>query len=204
MSGARVKICGLRRESDIEAVNNALPDYIGFVFAPSKRQINARTAAALRSRLDNRISAVGVFVNQQIEFIATLVRDGVIDTAQLHGDEDSAYIDGLRKACDCAIIKSVGIGHKLPPLPQNADYLLFDTASTGRGGTGFAFDWNILEEYTGAPYFLAGGLSLENVGAALQQLSPFAVDVSSGVETEGFKDAEKIRKFVQIVRKYNG
>jgi len=200
LSGLKIKICGLRRIEDIEAVNNALPDYIGFVFAKSKRQINAETAAELKKRLDKRIQAVGVFVNQSIDFITKLYKNGIIEIAQLHGDESDEYIAGLRH-CGCKIIKSAGVSNALPVLPKTADYLLFDKASDQRGGTGKTFNWDVLENYHGVPYFLAGGLTPENVSGALSQLSPFCVDVSSGVETNGFKDADKINKFVQAVRK---
>jgi len=200
MRGAKIKICGLRRIEDIEAVNGAMPDYIGFVFAKSKRQIDMETAAKLKKRLDKRILAIGVFVNQPVDFIAELYQKGVIEIAQLHGEEDDKYICELRKVCDCKIIKAVGIAKELPDLPKSADYLLFDTLSTQRGGTGETFDWKVLENYTGIPYFLAGGLSPENVSDALHCLAPFAVDVSSGVEMDGCKDAERINEFVQSVR----
>ena len=201
MSAVKIKICGLRRIEDIENVNNVLPDYIGFVFAESKRQINAETAAELKQKLDKRITAVGVFVNQSIDFIAKLYQNKIIEIAQLHGDEDDEYIDNLRQVCDCKIIKSVSVSNVLPVLPKTADYLLFDKASTQRGGTGETFDWSALTNYNGIPYFLAGGLTAENVSDALKLISPFAVDVSSGVETNDFKDPDKINKFVQIMRR---
>ena len=198
---SKVKICGLRRVEDIDAVNHALPDYIGFVFAPSKRRIDIETAAMLKERLDNRIKVAGVFVNEEIGIISKMVQDGIIDLIQLHGDEDDSYIKRLKAMCACPVIKSVGVGGALPVLPKAADYLLFDTLSAQRGGTGEKFDWHILANHRGAPYFLAGGLTCENVSEALSRLNPFCVDVSSGVEIDGFKDPEKIDKFVQIVRR---
>jgi Phosphoribosylanthranilate isomerase len=201
LSDVKIKICGLRRAEDIEAVNAAMPDFIGFVFAKSPRQIDSKTAAELKRKLDSCISAVGVFVNQPIDFIAELYRDGIIEIAQLHGDEDDEYINRLRQVCDCKIIKSVSVGDELPVLPKTADYLLFDKASTQRGGTGEAFDWSALKNYQGISYFLAGGLTPENVSDALNRLSPSGVDVSSGVETNSFKDSDKINKFVQTVRR---
>lgn len=200
---SRVKICGLSRKEDIDAVNRVLPDYIGFVFAESRRRVDADTAAKLKARLDDRIKVVGVFVNQGVEYIAELHRKGIIDLAQLHGDEDDVYIRRLREECGCEIIKAVGVGKALPvSLPENPDYLLFDAASVVRGGSGKTFDWNILQGYKGLPYFLAGGLTLANVGEAVNLLEPFGVDVSSGVETDGLKDREKIDRFVRLVKGY--
>jgi len=197
----KVKICGLFRAEDITAVNNILPDYIGFVFTQSRRIVDVETAAALKKKLDPRIKAVGVFVNEDIAVVCEIYRNGIIDLVQLHGDEDDRYIKQLKNVCDCQIIKAVCIGDMLPPLPVEPDYLLFDTLSTQRGGIGRAFDWNILKEYRGLPYFLAGGLSPDNVADAIGLLSPFCTDVSSGVETDGIKDAAKIEKFVNMTRR---
>ena len=198
----RVKICGLSRKEDIEAVNEALPDYIGFVFAASKRRVNMKTAAMLKETLDPRIKAVGVFVNEDIRVISEIVQNGLIDLIQLHGDENDLYIEQLKKICSCSVIKAIGIGDILPrSLPNQTDYLLFDTLSEQRGGIGRAFDWHVLKDDCNMPYFLAGGLSIENISPAIQLLSPYCVDVSSGVETGGLKDAEKINEFVQTVRR---
>jgi len=198
---SRVKICGLRRAEDIDAVNRALPDFIGFVFAESRRRVDAGTAAALKGMLDTRIKAVGVFVNQELDYISALRREGIIDIAQLHGDEDGEYIRLLRENADCGVIKAVSVGKALPALPEGADFLLFDTASALRGGSGRTFDWSILAGYTGPPYFLAGGLDISNVAEAVTMLEPYCADVSGGVETDGFKDADKISRFVQAVRR---
>jgi phosphoribosylanthranilate isomerase len=200
---SRVKICGLSRLEDIESVNRVLPDFIGFVFAPSKRRVDVKTAAALKEKLDKRINAVGVFVNENVETIAKIYNSGMIDLVQLHGDEDDGYIRSLKTKCRCRVIKSVGVGDTLPDLPKEADYLLFDTLSGQRGGIGKKFDWNVIKEYSGLPYFLAGGLSADNVVDAVRLLTPFCVDVSSGVETEGIKDVEKIEQFVCLVRGQN-
>jgi len=196
----RVKICGLSRPEDIDAVNHALPDYIGFVFAPSRRRVDEKTAARLKERLDARIRAVGVFVNQDMQTVAALYRNGVIGLVQLHGDEDEGYARRLRDSCGCGIIRSVAVGAGLPPVPEGYDYLLFDTATAQRGGTGKTFDWNLLKGYSGPPYFLSGGLAAENLPRAIEALSPFCLDVSSGVETGGVKDAEKIDQFIRIAK----
>ncbi|MCL1919038.1 MAG: phosphoribosylanthranilate isomerase [Peptococcaceae bacterium] len=233
-----VKICGLSRPEDIDIANRVLPEFIGFVFAESRRRIDTATAAKLKERLDPRIQAVGVFVNEDMNTIVNLCADGIIDLIQLHGDEDALYIEKLRKYCKhygCKIIKAVKIGATLPALPEGADYLLFDTAPAGRrrptssraenrnpklhscdsvdherqtrepqtapfGGTGQSFDWSLLKGFAEAPYFLAGGLAIDNVNQALRILSPCCVDVSSGVETDGVKDAAKVDAFVRLVR----
>ncbi|MCL1856012.1 MAG: phosphoribosylanthranilate isomerase [Clostridia bacterium] len=186
---------------DIAAVNSVLPDFAGFVFAPSRRRVDIETAIMLKSKLDPRITAVGVFVNERINTIAQMRKTGIIDLVQLHGDEDDVYIRRLKEICGCCLIKATGVGDTLPQLPDEADYVLFDTLSEQRGGTGKPFGWGVLEKYCGPPYFLAGGLTLENVSDALDLLSPFCVDVSSGVETNGAKDAKKIERFVNTVRR---
>jgi phosphoribosylanthranilate isomerase len=197
---SKIKICGLRRVEDIQAVNQALPDFVGFVFAESSRRITADTAVRLKEKLDPRIKAVGVFVNENADVVEGFVRGGIIDWVQLHGDEDGAYIRLLQASCRCPVIRAVRIGETLPTLPEEADYLLFDTLSARRGGTGKPFDWNLLREYQGPPYFLAGGLTADNAANAIRLLRPFCVDVSSGAETDGAKDAGKIQAIVRAVR----
>ena len=197
---SKIKICGLSRKDDIEAVNRVLPDYIGFVFAPSRRRVDIKTAALLKEKLDPRIEAVGVFVNESIENVADIYKNGIIDLVQLHGDEDGGYIKRLKNYCGCPVIKAVGVGSVLSFLPVESDYLLFDTLSEQRGGTGKPFDWNIVKEYHELPFFLSGGLSTRNVVESIRLLAPYCVDVSSGVETDGKKDADKIEKFVCTVR----
>ena len=198
---SKVKICGLSREGDIKAVNLVLPDFIGFVFAQSRRRIDWVSAAALKKILDPRIAAVGVFVNERINIIAEAYQSKVIDWVQLHGDEDDGYIKSLKEECGCPVIKAVRVGEIPPSLPAGPDYLLFDALSEQRGGAGKTFDWNVLESYRGPPFFLSGGLSTANVDMAIQKLAPFCVDISSGVETDGIKDADKIKNFVHTVRR---
>ena len=197
---SKIKICGLSRTEDIEAVNRLLPDFIGFVFAPSRRRVEVKTAAQLKKKLDPRIAAVGVFVNENIDTITKIYQDGVIDIVQLHGNEDDEYIRRLKADGNCKVIQAVSIADVLPTLPTAPDYLLFDTHSEQRGGAGRTFDWDILKRYMGRPFFLAGGLSVENVADAIHVLAPFCVDVSSGVETNGIKDVEKMEKFISSVR----
>lgn len=200
MSDAKIKICGLTRLEDIEAANALLPDYIGFVFwERSKRNVTKEQAKELKSRLDSRIKAVGVFVDAEIDFIADLVSCGIIDVAQLHGSEDEDYISQLRKRIGGAeIIKAFNI-NKIESFDEaeksSADHIMIDSGK----GSGITFDWSKLERLE-RPYFLAGGLSAENISEVLENIKPFAVDVSSGVETDGLKDNAKMKRFVESVR----
>lgn len=199
----KVKICGLTRAEDIIAANSACPDYVGFIFAKSRRQIDFDTAVQLKSGLRKEIKAVGVFVNEAVEKIASLVRENVIDVIQLHGYEDAAYIERLRAVIHAPIIKAVRVqsseqiqyfGH------MPCDYLLLDTYVKGeRGGSGKCFDWNMIPKLQ-IPYFLAGGLNLQNVHDAVKLLHPYCADVSSGVEVDGVKDSAKMIEFVKQVR----
>jgi len=201
---SKVKICGLGRMADIKAVNDFLPDYIGFVFAQSKRKVDVKEAEEFKKNLNPQIQAVGVFVNEDIDKLSEIYKNGIIDIIQLHGDESDDYIKNLKDKCGCTIIKAVGIGDRIPALPTEADYLLFDTLSEQRGGIGKAFDGKILKDYCGIPYFLAGGLNAENVEDSIDMLNPFCVDISSGVESNGKKDAEKIKEFIYLVRNRGG
>jgi len=200
---SKVKICGLSRAEDIAAVNRVMPDFIGFVFAPSRRRIDLKTAARFKEKLHPQIEVVGVFVNENIETVAQIYQKRIIDVVQLHGDETDEYIRRLKASCSCRVIKAIGVGSRLPLLSVEPDYLLFDTLSKERGGTGKAFDWNILQEYCGLPFFLAGGLTSDTVSNAISLLAPFGVDISSGVETDGIKDEKKIEEFVRLVRGLN-
>ena len=200
---SKIKICGLSRIEDIETVNRTLPDFIGFVFAPSRRKVDITTAAVLKEKLNPHIEAVGVFVNENINVVTEICRKGIINIIQLHGDEDDEYIRCLKESCTCPVIKAIGVGDMLPSLPLASDYVLFDTLSERRGGIGKTFEWSILNEYNGLPFFLAGGLSVENAADAIRLLKPFCVDISSGVETDGLKDAEKIEKIISLVRGIN-
>ena len=200
MSDAKIKICGLTRLEDIEVANALLPDYTGFVFwERSKRNVTKEQAKELKSRLDSRIKAVGVFVDAEIDFIADLVSCGIIDVAQLHGSEDEDYILQLRERLGGAeIIKAFNI-NKIESFDEaeksSADHIMIDSGK----GSGITFDWSKLERLE-RPYFLAGGLSAENISEVLESIKPFAVDVSSGVETDGLKDSSKMKRFVESVR----
>ena len=196
----KIKLCGLTRPCDIEYVNELLPEYIGFVFAPkSRRYISPEKAEVLREHLDDRITPVGVFVDEKIEIIADLIKRKIIDIVQLHGNESEKYITGLRRVIDCPVIKAFRIESEADIVSANnssADYILLDSG----GGTGKVFDHSLLKDIA-RPYFLAGGLTPENVETAVKQLKSFAVDVSSSLETDGFKDKIKMTAFVNAVRK---
>lgn len=196
----RIKLCGLQSLNDIIAANAVQPDYIGFVFAKtSKRFVTPQTAEQLRKKLDSKIAVVGVFVNEPVEVVAALLNKGIIDMAQLHGTESEEYITLLRKKTDKKLIKAFSINEAndlQAAYACSADYILLDS---GSGGTGKSFDWSILQSFD-RPYFLAGGLNITNVSEAVSRLHPYAVDVSSGVETDGRKDDIKMAAFVNAVR----
>ena len=196
----KIKICGMTRPCDIEAANAAKPDYIGFVFAKSKRRVEPEQAARLRSRLSADIVAVGVFADEAPENIASLLRLGIIGAAQLHGGEEEAYIKKLKTLTSMPIIKAVSVlkaGDVQKWAESCADYLLLDGKEGGSGG---AFDWELIGEAK-KPFFLAGGLNIENIEAAIKKTSPFAVDISSGIETNGLKDEKKIKSIISIIRR---
>lgn len=196
----KIKLCGLSRRCDIEAANELKPDYIGFVFAPkSKRYVTPEKAMELKSLLAPEIQTVGVFVNEKPENIAKLLQDGIIDIAQLHGAEDEDYITRLRQLTDKPIIKACRIEttYDIENAEQStADYILLDSGA----GTGRVFDWQLIQNIK-RPYFLAGGLSPDNAADAINTLHTYAVDVSSGIETNGLKDKTKMAAFVAAVRK---
>lgn len=203
MSETKIKICGLTRVQDIEYVNEALPDYIGFVFAESRRKISPDAALQLKNLLNPKIKAVGVFVNESINTISSICNAGIIDIVQLHGDEDKKYIASLHKYIDNPVIKALKVkgSDSLEKAEHfNCDFLLLDSFSDKEyGGTGKPFDWELVKSIN-KPFFLAGGICSENAKAALLSLKPYCLDASSGVETNGFKDKNKILDLVKIVR----
>lgn len=196
----KIKLCGLRREADIEAANELRPDYIGFVFAgKSRRAVDRETAVRLKALLSREIQAVGVFVNAQPETVAFLLEEKVIDLAQLHGQEDEEYISRLRELTDKPLIQAFRIRNAEDARraeKSTAEYILLDAGA----GDGKTFEWELAVSVE-RPYFLAGGLTPENAGEAAERLHPFALDVSSGIETDGWKDPAKMRAFVNHVRR---
>lgn len=203
----RIKICGIRRMEDAEMLNRCKPDYAGFVFAESRRQVSPEQARRLKSVLSPQIRTVGVFVNEKPENIIALADKGVIDMIQLHGDEDETDILFLKQWTEKPVIKAVRV--KSPEYVAkmerlSCDYLLLDTYEADScGGTGRVFDLNLLPPLH-KPYFLAGGLTPGNVRERLSGLVnvPCGVDVSSGVETDGYKDENKINDFLSEVREW--
>ena len=195
----RIKLCGLSRTQDIEAANRLKPDYIGFVFAAkSKRRVSPLKATELKSRLDPEIKAVGVFLDDDLDAVAAMMNLGIVDLVQLHGSEDEEYIEKLRTITDKPVIKAFIINSAEDVTraeASTADYILLD----GGKGEGKAFDWSLLKNIR-RPYFLAGGLNPGNAADAVRELRPFSVDVSTGIETDGKKDEEKMTAFVSAVR----
>lgn len=199
----KIKICGLSREKDIDAVNRCQPDYVGFVMAESRRRVSAGMAERLKERLKPGIKTAGVFVNEDIHLITDLYTADIIDTVQLHGDEDADYISTLKRAIPAPIIKAIRVHSRQQICAAQgtpADFLLLDTYNQGHyGGSGLSFDWNLIPVLN-KPFFLAGGLNIGNIGTAIQTVSPYAVDISSGVETGGLKDEAKIREIMGMIR----
>lgn len=195
----KIKICGLFRDCDIDYVNEAKPDFIGFVFAKSRRQVSMEWAEAMRPKLRSEITPVGVFVNESLANVAQLLNNNIIEMAQLHGDENEHYIQELKSLTNKPIIKAVRVlSHDDIDTAQHtvADFLLLDN---GTGGTGESFDWSLVSKVT-KHFFLAGGLKDDNIEQAILATSPYAVDLSSGVETGGLKDKDKILEIVRRMR----
>lgn len=196
----RIKMCGLFRPCDIRAANEIKPEYIGFVFSPgSRRYVTYEQASGLKALLEPDIQAVGVFVDENPKTVAALLDQGVIDIAQLHGREDESYIRKLRTLTDRPVIKAFCIKNEYDAVQaqrSTADYILLDSGA----GTGTVFDWKLIQDIQ-RPYFLAGGLSPDNASEAVRYLHPYAVDVSSGIETGGRKDKIKMAAFAAAVRK---
>lgn len=215
----KIKICGIRRPEDIEIVNKYKPDYIGFVFAKSPRNVSYEQANELSAQLSEDIIPVGVFVNEHMKLIVDLYKDGIIKMAQLHGDEDEDYIKNLKAksleqaGSEIPVINAIEINDDndknnndyndklLKWRDSLSDYFILDSGK----GSGKTFDWSLIDknsEFFKNSIFLAGGLNNENLDSAINEFNPFAVDLSSSVETDGFKDEEKIKEIIEIVDKY--
>lgn len=198
----KVKICGLRRKEDIEYANELKPDYVGFVFAKSKRQIEVEQALDLISLLDKEIKTVGVFVNEPVENALKIAQTLNLDVLQFHGDETQDYIDNFK---NFTVWKAIRIKDK-EDLEKTKEFkvnsFVFDTLTKNEyGGTGKTFNWEVLKGFElNVPIILAGGLNENNVEEAIKIVNPYGVDVSSGVETEGYKDFKKLKSFIEKVR----
>jgi len=215
----KVKMCGISKVETIPAVVEAKPDYMGLVFAPSKRQVTVDQAKTLVEELhkqytkrynngaeqsnDDEIKTVGVFVNETLENLVTIATEVNLDVVQLHGDEDEAFIQSLKERTNVEVWKAVQIRSAADAeawIDSSADMLLFDAYHKDeRGGTGEVFDWSCLDEFE-RPFMLAGGIDSTNVARAIRTVRSYGIDISSGIETEGVKDNEKIKAFTNIVR----
>ena len=198
----KVKICGLRRKEDIEYANELKPDYVGFVFAKSKRQVEVEQALYLISFLDKEIKTVGVFVNEPVENVLKIAQTLNLDVLQFHGDETQDYVDNFK---NFTVWKAIRIKDK-EDLEKTKEFrvnsFVFDTLTKKEyGGTGKTFNWEVLKGFElNVPIILAGGLNENNVEEAIKIVNPYGVDVSSGVETEGYKDFKKMKSFIEKVR----
>ena len=215
----KVKMCGISKVETIPAVVEAKPDYMGLVFAPSKRQVTVDQAKTLVEELhkqytkrynsgaeqstNDEIKTVGVFVNETLDNLITIAKEVNLDAVQLHGDEDEAFIQSLKERTNVEVWKAVQIRSAADAeawIDSSADMLLFDAYHKDeRGGTGEVFDWSCLDEFE-RPFMLAGGIDSTNVARAIRMVRPYGIDISSGIETDGVKDDEKIKAFTNIVR----
>lgn len=201
----KIKVCGLKRPEDITFANKYHPNYIGFVFAKSSRQVTPETARELKALLDPDILSVGVFVNAPMEEISFLYKEGIIDLAQLHGDESTEYLQQLKTLHpSLPTIRAVRVQSREQILEAEqlpCDYLLLDTWSPNAyGGSGHGFDKSLIPPLT-KPWFLAGGLTPDNVCDNILACHPYGVDASSSLESDGYKDKEKIKNFVEHIRR---
>ena len=197
----KIKICGLKRLEDIEIVNKYKPDYIGFVFADSKRKVSHKLASELKDNLDSEIISVGVFVDAPQDEILKLFSEGIIDAAQLHGSENEEYISELKEKANnrLMIINAVEMSEDVDlDCYENtqADFLLLDSGK----GSGKTFDWRLIRKNLKKEFFLAGGLDVSNICQAIEEFNPYAVDLSSSLETDGFKDENKIKEIMEAIR----
>ncbi len=196
----KVKICGLKRQEDVAYVNRYQPDYVGFIlnFPKSHRHISYELLQQLSPQVDSSIKKVGVFVDEQTDKMVELVEKGQLDIIQLHGQQDEAFIQQIRSLTSCPIWQAFSIRTAADlerAEASSADGLILDHAG---GGSGQTFDWSLIQNFS-RPYFLAGGMNAETIPQALKQLKPEGIDLSSGVETQGLKDPEKIKKIVEMV-----
>ena len=207
----KVKMCGISKVDTIPAVVEAKPDYMGLVFAPSKRQVIVEKAKTLVEALHKQckeqnntvsIKTVGVFVNETLDNLVTIAREANLDAVQLHGDEDEAFIQSLKERTNVEVWKAIQIRSAADAeawIDSSADMLLFDAYHKDeRGGTGDVFDWSCLDTFE-RPFMLAGGIDSTNVARAIRTVRPYGIDISSGIETNGVKNDEKITAFTKIV-----
>lgn len=199
----KIKICGIKNRNEIAIINRCQPDYMGFIFANSSRQVLREEAREMKKQLSKAILSVGVFVNASLEKIVEICEDKTIDLIQLHGDEGKDFIQALRMQVPQKIIKAVRVKDRetiVKAQMNQADYLLLDTYVEHQyGGSGKTFDYELIPEKM-PDYFLAGGLNSTNVKDAISLCRPYCVDVNSGVESNGMKDEVKIREIIELIR----
>ena len=201
----KIKMCGISKVETIPAIVDAKPDYMGLVFAPSKRQVTVEQAKTLVDELHKHyeIKTVGVFVNETVENLLKIAEEVKLDVIQLHGDEDETFIQSLKECTNLEVWKAVQVRSAADAekwIDSSADMLLFDAYHKDeRGGTGEVFDWSSLDAFE-RPFMLAGGIDSANVARAIRTVRPYGIDISSGIETKGVKDDEKIKAFTNIVR----
>ena len=215
----KVKMCGISKVETIPAIVEAKPDYMGLVFAPSKRQVTVDQAKTLVEELhrgyaqkygsdtehdkNDTIKTVGVFVNETVDNLVTIANEANLDAVQLHGDEDETFIQSLKERTNVEVWKAIQIRTAADTekwIDSSADMLLFDAYHKDeRGGTGEVFDWSSLDAFE-RPFMLAGGIDSTNVARAIRTVRPYGIDISSGIETNGMKDDKKITAFTKIVK----
>lgn len=201
----KIKMCGLKRPEDIVYANECLPDYIGFVFAESRRKVSAQEAEKLGRQLDPAIRKVGVFVNEPVRQLISISDEAGLDILQLHGDEGKEYIKEVRKKTGKEIWKAVRVrtAKDIREAEElTADKLLLDSFSEDSyGGTGKIMDFSVLEQTDiRMPYFIAGGVTVDNLSEIIEKTGPYGIDISSGIETGGIKNREKMLQVIQCVR----
>ncbi|WP_100486905.1 phosphoribosylanthranilate isomerase [Sporolactobacillus pectinivorans] len=197
---SKIKICGMQRREDIIAANQALPDFVGFIFADFDRHcITEEQAREFKSLLSPDIKSVGAFVNAPIDDVIRLLNDGIIDFAQLHGNEDESYVRTVMDKTHKPVINATGV--KVPEdinkvISSCSDFILLDAPG---GCTGNTFDWNLIKDIR-RPYFLAGGINTANIQDAINRFHPYSIDLSTGAETKGQKDPAKMMELVKLAR----
>lgn len=196
----KIKICGIKNENEAKIINECMPDIAGFVFASGKRQIDINKAKILKKIINPEIETAGIFVEQNEDEILEIYNEKVIDIIQLHGDYDERTIKNLKEKTGAKIIKVIRVKEGFYKIETLADFILFDAYSKDKyGGLNKTFDWNI-KIISNVPYFVAGGINENNIIEMVKKLTPYGVDISSGVEVDGFKTKEKVFNIIKIIK----
>ena len=196
----KIKICGIKNENEAKIINECMPDIAGFVFASGKRQIDINKAKILKKIINPEIETAGIFVEQNEDEILKIYNEKVIDIIQLHGDYDEQTIKNLKEKTNAKIIKVIRVKEGFYKIETLADFILFDAYSKDKyGGLNKTFDWNI-KIISNVPYFVAGGINENNIVEMVKKLTPYGVDISSGVEVDGFKTKEKVFNIIKIIK----